>query len=391
MKNLGHTGSFCFYKHHTGSIKEHPTVKAPSQNTGNKSRDLSLDFLKSISVVLVVFFHNMQLNPDSIADNLFMMWGNAAVPVFFLVSGALFFTRPFSWKRHIYHILRFYLAMTAWKAIYLAIYHFLGVPFPASRRQLLTYLLLFGDIDGVSTGHLWFIEGMLAVLLAAPFLRVCMERDRNAAVYLLALCFVFNQLVGDANFVTGCLARIVGKEAWNVGSFAEINPLSFQYSNYMFFYMLGGFLQEKKQEKAVSLKANAAMTAVGLMGLMMIKYVQSGTFRWQNTHLSSGYYWISTILIAVGMFLSAAYIPMQNTRSGVGKLVQGFSKAVGTSTLGIFYLHIPLIHILTPRLFQQAAAFNGWTLNLLESLAIVAVCWGIVWAGRKLPVIRWLF
>ena len=36
-----------------------------SRSAGNNSRDLTLDFLKSVSMVLVVFFHNIQLNPDS--------------------------------------------------------------------------------------------------------------------------------------------------------------------------------------------------------------------------------------------------------------------------------------------------------------------------------------
>ena len=362
-----------------------------SRSAGNNSRDLTLDFLKSVSMVLVVFFHNIQLNPDSIADNIFMMWGNAAVPAFFLVSGALFFTRPFTWRRHMYHILRFYLAMTGWKVIYLAVYHPIGISSLDSSRRLLTYLFLFGDIEGVPTGHLWFIQGLLTVLLAAPLLRVCMERDRKTAVYLMALCLVFNQILGDVNLIGEGLARLVGQGAWNITSFAEINPLSFRYSNYMFYYMLGGFLQEKKQEKAVSLKAGAVMIAAGLAGLLIFKYIQSGTFRWQNTHLSGGYYQTPTLFIAAGMFLSAACIPLQGKGAWAGKLAQGFSRTVGTSTLGIFYLHIPIIHILTPRLFQLTAAYNCWALNLLESLGIVAFCCGIVWIGRKLPVVRWLF
>ena len=68
-----------------------------SRSAGNNSRDLTLDFLKSVSMVLVVFFHNIQLNPDSIADNIFMMWGNAAVPSFFICFMMRFLTlsQPF--------------------------------------------------------------------------------------------------------------------------------------------------------------------------------------------------------------------------------------------------------------------------------------------------------
>ena len=68
-------------------------------------------------MVLVVFFHNLQLNPASVLDNIFVLLANTAVPVFFLVSGALFFHRPFTWKNHARHILQFYLAMIGWKGI----------------------------------------------------------------------------------------------------------------------------------------------------------------------------------------------------------------------------------------------------------------------------------
>lgn len=360
--------------------------KDPTGNILKPPRDLSLDFLKGVSIILVVFFHNLQLNPDSILDNIFMMWGNVAVPAFFLVSGALFFTRPFSWKHHIQHILRFYLALTGWKTVYLVIYHLGGVPVPVSKRELLTYLLLFGDINGIATGHLWFIVAMLTVLLAAPILRICMEQDRKLTIYLMATCFFFNQLLTDANLISTSLARLLGKGAWDLSVFGEINPFSFRYSNYMFYYMLGAFLQKKKNEKTISPKTGVFMTAAGILGLVLIKYLQSGTFRWQSTHLVSGYYWISTVLAASGMFLSAAHIPFHSSR-----LLMGFSKIVGTSTLGIFYLHMPLIFVLTPRLFIRIAAYNGWVVNLLESLFMVAISCMIVWTGRKLPVIRYLF
>lgn len=357
-----------------------------SRNRETKPRDLSLDFLKGIAIVMVVFFHNLQLNPDSVVDNIFVVWGNVAVPVFFLVSGALFFGRPFDWKRHMGHIVTFYLGLTAWKAVYLGIYRGLGVPFPVSKRELLSYLFLFGNVEGIPTGHLWFIQAMMTVLLVAPVMGICMKRDRKLAFYLMAVCFVFNQLVADVNLASTTLARLVGVGAWDVSAFGEMNPLSFRHSNYMFYYMLGGFLQEKKQENAVSLKASSLMVAAGVTGLVLIKFLQSGTFRWQNIHLVSGYYWISTAVAASGMFFFAGHIPFHASR-----LLAGFSKTVGRSTLGIFYLHMPLIHILTPWLFVRAAAFNGWVVNLLESLLMAAIAWAVVWVGRKVPVVRRLF
>ena len=352
----------------------------------NKSRDLSLDFLTGFSMVLVVFFHNLQLNPASVLDNIFVLLANTAVPVFFLVSGALFFHRPFTWKNHARHILQFYLAMIGWKGIYLAAYCSLGVPFPASKRDLLTYLFLFGEVGGIPSGHMWFIAAMLTVLLTAPVLRACMGQDKKLILYLMGIFFVFNQLLADVNLFNALLARMAGKGAWEVSAFGEVNPFSFRYSNYLLYYMLGAYLQEKKGRQPTPAWKSVVMVAVGLFGLMIVKYLQSGTFRWQGLHLSSGYYWTSTLLAASGIFLLAGKIPF-----GKSRLLRGFCQIVGASTLGIFYLHMPLIYVLAPALFVRFAPLNGWAVNLMESLLIVAVSCLIVWVGRKLPVIRRLF
>ena len=360
-----------------------------------KNRDLSLDFLKGLAILLVVFFHNIQLNPASIADNLFMLAGGAAVPCFFLVSGALFFRQSFSMEKHIRRMLRFYLVMVAWRAIYLGLYHAWGTPLPGSMRPLLSYLFLFQSLDGVETSHFWFMDAMLTVMLIAPLLKVCMDEHRKLVYYLMALLFLFNQLVADGNLLFALIARMTGKGAWDISAFAEISPFSFRYSNYMLYYLLGGLLMEHR-EKA-SKKTSCLMMAAGLCGLVLIKYLQSGTIRWQGLHITSAYYWISTMALACGMFLFATnnlrrwLCPACRVNPDRFCPLVWFANTVGSSTLGIFYLHIPLIFILRPGLFEPLASYNGWMLNLAESLLIVGIACVIIWIGRKIPVIKHLF
>ena len=158
-------------------------------NSGN-ARNLSLDLLKGISMVLVVFFHNAQLNPDSFIDNLWMLACNAAVPCFFLVSGAVFFQRPFHLKRHIERLIRTYLALVAWRGLYLLFYGLgLGAGTGGSLRAFLSYLLTFQSIDGIPTGLFWFMEALLVVLFLAPVLRLCRENSRTLTIYLLIILF----------------------------------------------------------------------------------------------------------------------------------------------------------------------------------------------------------
>lgn len=363
-----------------------------------KNRNLSLDLLKACSIYLVVFFHNAQLNPDSLIDNLWMLIPYAAVPCFFMASGAVFFHRPFQMQRHILRMLRFYLIVAAWKAIYLVLYFHWGVPFNGSLRKIISYLFLFQTWEGVGTAHFWFMDAMLTVMLAAPLLYLCFHAKQESCGpidrilpghnrllwYLLAVLILFNQLTADGGLLVGLISAMAGKPALDVSPLGEINPLSFRYSNYFTYYLLGGLLIEHKDR--FSKKAAILMAASGIPGLLIIKYIQTGSWLWSGILLQSGYYWLSTMLLSAGLFLTALHLNVS-----AGTLSGRFAKIAGGSTMGVFYLHIPLIFSLAPGLFQSVSHLNGWMLNTAESLLICIIGIAVTQIGRRIPVIKALF
>ena len=360
-------------------------------------RDLTLDLLKAFSIFLVVFFHNVQLNPASVADNIAMLLPSAAVPCFFMVSGALFFSRPFQMRRHLLRTIRFYLVVVAWKAVYLALYQQWGAQTGGSLRSLFAYLFLFQSLDGVGTAHFWFMEAMLTVMLAAPFLYLCFHADSSSAggsrllpghstllVFVLAVLILFNQGIASGNLLLAAFSRMIGKPALEITQFGEINPLSFRYSNYMTFYLLGALLAEHK--KQLSCRTAALLTGGGLLGLLLIKYIQTGSFLWNGLYLDSCYYWCSTMCLASGLFLLFSRLPAVSCRP-----LHWIAAGVGPCTLGIFYLHIPLLFLLTPAVFSHLTAWNGWLLSTVESLFIILLSLPIIWIGKQIPLIRELF
>lgn len=378
-------------------------TKPFSHQSQTPKRNLSLDLLKAFAITMVIFYHNGQLNPDSITDNILMMIPNAAVPCFFMASGAVFFHRPFDLQKHIHRIIRFYLTVVAWKAIYLMLYWHWGAPRNGSLRELLSYLFLFQHLEGVGTAHFWFMDAMLTVMLIAPILYLCFHLPDDAApkngsnhwekllpghsqllVFLLAALLLFNQLPATGNLILRILCQLVGKPEWNISPLGEVNPFSFRYSNYFTFYLLGGLLMEYKER--FTARSAAILTLAGSAGLVCIKYLLTGMIRWNGAYLESGYYWLSTILLASGLFLSAVHWNVRE-RSVTGWI----ARYVGAYTMGIFYLHIPLIYLLTPAVFLRIQEYNGWMLNLSESCLIVALALPIILIGRKIPVLRKLF
>lgn len=115
----------------------------------NGQRAVGLDLLKALAIILVVFLHNAQLNPGSVIDNAFMMLCTSAVPVFFMVTGAIQLNRTGSinYRRHLMSIGRLYALVICWKVLYAAFMHFFyAVPIDGSLSNLVNYIFLFQEI-----------------------------------------------------------------------------------------------------------------------------------------------------------------------------------------------------------------------------------------------------
>ncbi|MDD3251308.1 MAG: acyltransferase [Lachnospiraceae bacterium] len=351
-----------------------------------RGRDKTLDLIKAFAILGVVFYHNARLNPDSFLDNIAMLVPSAAVPLFFMVSGAVFFSSPFDLKRHMRRILNLYGTMVIWKLIYLVVY-LPDFQWGDASRAVLSYLFLFQPMEQVTTEHFWFFQGMIAVLLAAPLFyygcggtgeaKLSSEElwDKACFRYALVVLIAFNQLLTSGNFLLGVCASVIQKEAWDIGALAEINPFSFRYSNFMVYYLLGALLYGQREKWKT--RTAVLLAAAGMAGLMLIRFWQTKTFLWAGVRLESVYYWSSTMLLAAGLFLLAFRLPAD--KNG---LLQWIARYVGTATLSVYCMHTLVIRYLAPVLLDRFDAWNGSLVNGLESLLVVGMILVIHWGFR---------
>ena len=379
-------------------------------------------------MVLVIMVHNiLHLNGESLADTVVMTFTQAAIPCFFMASGALALGAVHAGRREEMgpgaglkgdinraseqcrengacqesgsrresdicrelqrtgvRFLRFYGTLTAWKVLYLLIYRSFGAP-PPGNRDLLNYLFLFGDLPGVNTAHFWFMEAYLMILLLIPVLKALFHRERLLYLYLVGVLFVFENGLTSANFLVRLFCQFVlHKEPFLIGGFAEINPFHFQYSFALFYFLVGPLLYEKRE--SIPARKAACCTAAGLIGLLLVRFSQYETFRWQGLMVVAGHFWISTLFMAGGLFLLV-------TGGAAERLlelppVRAFSAIAGRNTEGIFYLHMPALVLLDQvvygRLFPGLARFDCAALNFLESLAIALAAGGLTFLFKRL-------
>lgn len=351
-----------------------------------RERDLTLDLVKGIAILLVIMVHNMaHTNGESAADMVVMTFSQCAIPCFFMAAGAVYLNGPGDPAgfgkgdavKQFRKILRVYLGLAFWKALYLAVYHSFGAPVPG-MRDILTYVFIFGSLPGVNTSHFWFMEAYITILLIAPLLKEVYLRNRGLFLYIAFVLFLFeNGLTGAGLLVRLVCQFILHKEPFLLGNFGAVDPFHFQYSFCIFYYMVGGVLYEKRRE--IPRRYAAVSFAAGLLGLILIRYSQYETFLWKGSMVVSGHFWVSTLLMAAGFFLLLTGFPavegpgVPGTGSGLPRAAEFFARTVGQSTEMIFYIHMPLLVMIDRALYPRLLPYDGILLCAAESLIPAAL------------------
>lgn len=357
--------------------------------TIKKERIEYLDLIKAISIILVIFCHKVTMPQDTILGNIIMAMAWAAVPNFFFVTGGLMHqSKELNWKKYLNKLLRAYLVLCIWKILYLFFYSaFQEVAF--SKTEFIEYLFVFGDISGVNAGHLWFMYAYLFVLLFYPvswFLFQNRKTGRLILTYLAGILFAGTFLVSAGNFIFKLISDVTGLNQLSI-SVAAVFPFG-RYANALFFFIAGGFLLAYREKIKEFMKTRhlhiwlpAALTAAGTFGLVFVKYCDTGTFTWDNTYITNGYSRLMTVLLSFGIYLLILNLPV--TRAG-----KFLAKWFGTNTMGIYYLHMPLLVLFQVKFSSYFTDYYSVGLNILKTLVTLLICTGITLILKKIPVLR---
>lgn len=353
-----------------------------------KERINYLDRIKGISIIMVVFCHTSLLPKESVLGNILMCLTWGAVPCFFLVSGGLMnCSRRFSWKKYLIRLFKIYAALVVWKVIYLLAYGAVNdVSF--SKESLFKYLFLFGNIENVNTGVMWFMTAYLLLLLLYPvtwFLFNSGKKGNMIAAFLMLLSFIGGIGVNFVNFFVDILRRITPVHFPTVDRINMVLPLG-DYKNFVFYFILGGFLFKYRNEISASFKSNkflmvlpSLMAIAGTAGLTLIKFAQTGSFRWNGVYLQDGYGFFSTMVLAVGV-----YLLVQVNLSSPRKC---FTDFIGKNTMGIYYIHYVLLGVCVPLLELNTDNYSV-LLNIAKTVIAVLISLAITCVIKKIPVAK---
>lgn len=362
----------------------------------NSNRIEYLDFIKAISILLVVFCHSVTLNPESILGNIFMTLAWAACPLFFMAAGAVQITaKKWNWKKYFYKLAASYITLTVWKALYLLIYSGLK-ELQYSKAEGFLYLFLFNSINNVPTGHLWFMYTYIMLLLLLPIIWHLYHSGasgKKALLFTALIAYLNSSFVKSGNLVLEIAGKLLKLNTLRIDSIGTAMPFG-NYPHMIVYFILGAFLHAYEARLSACIRQKmrvrfpiplltALLSALGLLGLLCIKYYQTGSFRWMGTYLVNGYYWSSTLLLSVSL-----YMTIQHTYKNGAVPGMYFSNLLGTRTQAVYYLHIPVLSLLEQYVYPYLTGYYSFALNLCKTVLVTLVCLVLAALIKKIPVLK---
>lgn len=280
------------------------------------------------------------------------------VPVFLMITGALFLPRRTTLKAVLTHYIpRMILAFFFWSGV------------------CVLYGLSRGDREGLLlrflTGHyhLWYLPFLCGVYLALPFLQKIVTEERLAR-QLLAVSFA----VGIAIPWLGDLA-ILCRPDWSgvVGSVK--NSLHFTF----FFDLLAVLLLgHELHRRALTGKQRHLLYLAGILGaaltfpLTLWASHRAGTQSTLFCQITAP----TTLCAAAALFVFAKY-----NLTRLPKL----AAALADCSFGIYLVHAPILDFLADRGIHALAGNPVWTVPALAA-AVFALSWAVTAIFRRIPL-----
>jgi surface polysaccharide O-acyltransferase-like enzyme len=162
-----------------------------------KSRIFYYDAIKVLAIYLVCIYHynhldcnilDSQNNIGAYLNYYFYGIPSMAVPLFFMVNGALLLNKPCKLENHLRKVLYLYILVFVWSAISLVVF----IPIEGTSYSLKEFLKAWFYLKQGTSNHLWFLQTLISVYLIFPFLKVIYDLPQRKLLKLFSIIiFVF--------------------------------------------------------------------------------------------------------------------------------------------------------------------------------------------------------
>ncbi len=308
-------------------------------------------------------YHELPLESFSFAAVNFISTAvRGGVPLFFMLSGALFLPRPTLDLRHLLkrHILRLTALFYLWSLFYAALRALSG-SFSSA------YEFFFSVVAGHY--HLWFLPAMVLCYLFLPPVHAAIHGTKLDPRWLLGLFFFLGIFLANCN-LTPDAAPILNRFTMN---------FSLDYLPYLGYAVWGWWLAGREMPRRTLLFAPLMYLAVTLAAAF--------ANRWYSGYKGVADGWLFSYFSLPSFLQSAAAFCFFLALRGRSFRHAGRIAQFADATLGVYLIHPLMINVLERLglVITHAAAVPG----LLGFFLLLAVlCFALILILRRIPLLR---
>lgn len=339
-------------------------------------RIIYLDILRIIAILGVMMIHISghqwsRVGIDSPSWSVFNFYDSIsrwAVPVFVMISGALFLSRHHSvrqiWSRKMPRLVT---AFLFWSALYAAIGY---DPERGAKGFLLD--LIMGHY------HMWFIYMIAGLYMVVPFLEK-ITRDRNLTTYFLVLGSVFT-------FILPSVIQLIS--VFEPGPADHLNTLLSQLGinlviGYSVYYVMGYRLSRMRTSSGLLIIAAAA----GIIGSVSTIFLTSWLSRRAGAPYGSFFEYLN-FNVALESFCVFVLVKAFFTRFTPSDRAKYLITRLSDCCFGVFLVHPLILRILRKTFHLTELTFNPSVSVLLMLLITAVVSFAISAVLNKIPYLK---
>ncbi len=339
-----------------------------------KQRNFSLDILRIISAMCVVLLHTSAyywyISPigerDWIISGVYDVFSRFAVPVFVMISGALFLSgdeKPNIRRIVIHNFLRILIIFLLWSCIYGLINSFSVGIANIGVKQILKMCL-------AGKYHLWFLPMIGGIYLVSPLLYVMVNGAGEKMLRYYMMVFFCLQIIRSTLITVINNPELVGVlEMWNI-------PMVCTYISY---FILGYYLVRYGISSKCWLLIKIIALPAFILNASAVIYLSKRNGGPDIEFANS--FGIGTFIIAIFIFVGINKIVMKlQLRGFIGKVLTNVSK----DTLGVYLLHLAVLEIAVPELCKYVNIPTVIAIPLY-TIGIFVVCILIIALLRRIP------
>lgn len=331
-----------------------------------KKFDQKIDLLRVISMLLVIVIHvsNYYCRAYSSISVLsfdvavvFNALARIAVPIFFMISGALLLPRPYDDKKNNKRILRMIVVLFVFTIIYnLWDKYYMNKTIPSIIK------LLFKP----ERKMLWFLYVIIGLYIAFPFIKHMMDGlDEKLEKKFVLYWFIFN----------GCIYAIKFFTSFELKYYIPIIN-----GTYYLGYFILGYLIVKHKDKIDYSKYNVLNLFMILLNVSIITYLTIHYSMLKSDYVDKylAYRTVFMNCISIGIFIFL-YTNLKDREYKIINFISPYS-------FGVYLVHGMVLNY-TMRHIAYKTLFSLYMIPLL-SLLIFGVSFVIVFILKKIPLVK---